>query len=239
MSRIHHPHHRIFEQLVSPDRGNAVQIPRRVSSRAGNAALRLERAVTSSRKAFRRWSWVHKWSSLICTLFMLMLCITGLPLIFHEEIDELLHEQVNAAEVPPGTPKADLDRVVANGIAREPGQVVHFLIWDPARRELAAAERRQVAGRRSVDQPFCARRRAYRGVSRCARRHRTLHLHHVQAARRHVCRPARKAVPRPDGNPVLRRDRLGHRRLRAVDAQARLRHLSPRPQPRGALARRA
>ena len=87
--------------------------------------------MTSSRKAFRKWSWVHKWSSLICTLFMLMLCITGLPLIFHEEIDELLHEQVKAAEVPPGTPKADLDRVVANGMAREPGQVVHFLIWDP------------------------------------------------------------------------------------------------------------
>ncbi len=87
--------------------------------------------MTSSRKAFRKWSWVHKWSSLICTLFMLMLCITGLPLIFHEEIDELLHEQVKAAEVPAGTPKADLDRVVANGMAREPGQVVHFLIWDP------------------------------------------------------------------------------------------------------------
>jgi uncharacterized iron-regulated membrane protein len=87
--------------------------------------------VTPSRKVFRKWSWVHKWSSLICTLFMLMLCITGLPLIFHEEIDELLHEQVKAADVPAGTPKADLDRVVANGMAREPGQVVHFLIWDP------------------------------------------------------------------------------------------------------------
>jgi uncharacterized iron-regulated membrane protein len=87
--------------------------------------------VTSSRKVFRKWSWVHKWSSLICALFMLMLCITGLPLIFHEEIDELLHEQVKAAEVPASTPKADLDRVVANGMAREPGQVLHFLIWDP------------------------------------------------------------------------------------------------------------
>ena len=25
-------------------------------------------------KALRKWSWTHKWSSIICTLFMLMLC---------------------------------------------------------------------------------------------------------------------------------------------------------------------
>jgi len=50
---------------------------------------------------------VHTWSSLISTLFLLLLCITGLPLIFHEEIDDLLHAQVKAAEVPSGTPPAD------------------------------------------------------------------------------------------------------------------------------------
>ena len=49
-----------------------------------------------ARRSLRRWSWVHKWSSIVCTVFMLMLCITGLPLIFHEEIDELLHEEVAA-----------------------------------------------------------------------------------------------------------------------------------------------
>jgi uncharacterized iron-regulated membrane protein len=61
---------------------------------------------------------------------MLLLCITGLPLIFHEEIDELLHEQVKPAAVAEGTPKADLDLTVANGLAQFPGQVAHFLIWD-------------------------------------------------------------------------------------------------------------
>jgi uncharacterized iron-regulated membrane protein len=81
-------------------------------------------------KALRKWSWTHKWSSIICTLFMLMLCITGLPLIFHEEIDELLHDQVEAAVVPQGTPPASLDRVVAGAVAAMPGQVPHFLIWD-------------------------------------------------------------------------------------------------------------
>jgi uncharacterized iron-regulated membrane protein len=86
--------------------------------------------LTTGTKSLRRWSWVHKWSSLICTVFMLMLCITGLPLIFHHEIDDLLHEGVQATAVPDGTPMASLDRIVANGVAPFPGQVPHFLIWD-------------------------------------------------------------------------------------------------------------
>lgn len=61
---------------------------------------------------------------------MLLLCITGLPLIFHEEIDAFLHESVPAAQVPAGTPAADLDRVVAAGMARAPGEFLQFLIWD-------------------------------------------------------------------------------------------------------------
>ena len=81
-------------------------------------------------RTIRRWSWIHKWTSLVCTAFLLMLCITGLPLIFHEEIDELLHETVPAAQVPAGTPAADLDRVVAAGMAHAPGEYLHFLIWD-------------------------------------------------------------------------------------------------------------
>jgi uncharacterized iron-regulated membrane protein len=81
-------------------------------------------------KSLRRWSWVHKWSSIVCTIFMLMLCITGLPLIFHEEIDALLHEEVAPATVPAGTPKANLDQALANVMAKSPGEVPHFLIWD-------------------------------------------------------------------------------------------------------------
>lgn len=61
---------------------------------------------------------------------MLLLCITGLPLIFHEEIDDLLHSQVKAAEVPAGTPQANLDKLLANAMASAPGKVPHFLVWD-------------------------------------------------------------------------------------------------------------
>lgn len=81
-------------------------------------------------RSLRRWSWIHKWSSIVCTVFMLMLCITGLPLIFHEEIDELLHGVVAAKDVPAGTPAANLDQVTASALAAMPGTVPHFLIWD-------------------------------------------------------------------------------------------------------------
>jgi uncharacterized iron-regulated membrane protein len=86
--------------------------------------------MTAATRSLRRWGFVHKWTSLICTVFMLLLCITGLPLIFHEEIDDLLHSPVKAADVPPGTPHADLDRLLANALANSSWKVPHFLIWD-------------------------------------------------------------------------------------------------------------
>src|SRR5712691_374248 len=61
---------------------------------------------------------------------MLLLCVTGLPLIFHDEIDDLLHEEVRPAAVPDGTPQASLDLAVANVLAKFPGQVVHFFVWN-------------------------------------------------------------------------------------------------------------
>ena len=80
-------------------------------------------------KAIRRWSWVHKWTSLVCTAFILMLCVTGLPLIFKDEIDDLFYAQVEPVNVPPGTPHANLDAIVAAALARYPGEVVQFIVW--------------------------------------------------------------------------------------------------------------
>ncbi len=37
-----------------------------------------------------RWTVVHRWTSLFCTLNLLFLCLTGLILIFHEEINDAL-----------------------------------------------------------------------------------------------------------------------------------------------------
>jgi uncharacterized iron-regulated membrane protein len=81
------------------------------------------RAVT-----LRRISWLHTWSSLICTLFMLMLCVTGMPLIFHDEIDALLappQEHSVAAATP-----ASLDAVVRAAQAQAPGKLVQYVYQD-------------------------------------------------------------------------------------------------------------
>lgn len=76
--------------------------------------------------ALRRWSWTHKWSSLVCTVFMLLLCITGLPLIFHHEIGHLLGTEVEAPAMPANTPRASLDQVLATAKALHPDRVVQF-----------------------------------------------------------------------------------------------------------------
>ncbi|WP_197489461.1 PepSY domain-containing protein, partial [Bradyrhizobium sp. DOA1] len=41
-------------------------------------------------RTVRLWSVVHTWTSQVSTVFLLLLCLTGLPLVFHHEIDELL-----------------------------------------------------------------------------------------------------------------------------------------------------
>ena len=41
-------------------------------------------------KTLSRWTALHRWTSLFCTLNLLVLLITGLPLIFHQELDEAL-----------------------------------------------------------------------------------------------------------------------------------------------------
>jgi uncharacterized iron-regulated membrane protein len=77
--------------------------------------------------ALRRWSWVHKWSSLVCTVFMLLSCITGLPLIFSHEINHWLHSDIQPQKVAPGTPDASIDRVLAAAQERHPSLVPLFM----------------------------------------------------------------------------------------------------------------
>lgn len=75
---------------------------------------------------WKAWAWVHQWSSLVCTIFMLLLCLTGLPLIFHEEIAHLTGSAVEPPEITHDGPRASLDRVLAAARARHPGRVVQF-----------------------------------------------------------------------------------------------------------------
>ena len=80
-----------------------------------------------TRTATRLWYLVHKWSSLVCTAFLLMLCVTGLPLIFHEEIDAATRAPTVAASA---RGVASLDNVMADALARHPGFVPMFVSYD-------------------------------------------------------------------------------------------------------------
>lgn len=78
-------------------------------------------------RTIRRWVWIHKWSSLVCTAFMLLLCLTGLPLIFHHEIGHLLGTEVEAPDIPQDAQRASLDRVLEVAKARYPGKEGMFI----------------------------------------------------------------------------------------------------------------
>ncbi len=80
----------------------------------------------------RAWSWTHKWSSLVSTLFLLMLCVTGLPLVFSHELNEILLDEPWEAANPQG-PKLDLDQVLDTALARHPGDVPAFMSFDEDR----------------------------------------------------------------------------------------------------------
>lgn len=78
----------------------------------------------------KTWAWVHKWSSLVCTVFMLLLCLTGLPLIFSHEISHLLGNEVEPPVLPAHTPQASMDKVLNNAKALYPSRVVQFVFRD-------------------------------------------------------------------------------------------------------------
>lgn len=81
-------------------------------------------------KTIRRWSFVHTWTSLICTLFLLLLAVTGLPLIFHHELEHLLGEAPQLSEMAPDTPHLDLQQLVTAAERHREGEVVQYFGWE-------------------------------------------------------------------------------------------------------------
>lgn len=86
-------------------------------------------------RTIRAWYLVHKWTSLICTAFLLMLCITGLPLIFHDEIDQLTQAQPDVGKAGVGSSNQapgllPLDRMLKIALDNHPGEVPTFMAFD-------------------------------------------------------------------------------------------------------------
>src|SRR5690606_15828005 len=77
----------------------------------------------------KNWFNIHKWTSLISTIFLLMLCITGLPLIFTEEIDHLLEDDIEIA-APANGKEASVDMVIRAGMDHLPGNEMKYAFWD-------------------------------------------------------------------------------------------------------------
>lgn len=83
-----------------------------------------------SRNQVKNWHFVHKWTSLISTLFLLMLCVTGLPLIFYHEIDQAMGNVVEAPEMAAQTAQLGVDRIVDKARALRPDDAVQFVAKD-------------------------------------------------------------------------------------------------------------
>jgi len=81
-------------------------------------------------QTIRRWSAIHTWSSLVCTLFLLLLALTGLPLIFHHELEHLLGDAPELREMPAGTPHLDLQQLVLKAEQHRPGEVMQYFGYE-------------------------------------------------------------------------------------------------------------
>src|SRR6476620_7956421 len=99
---------------------------RRASATNGDGA---HEEGTLKARTVRLWSVVHTWTSLVSTVFLLLLCLTGLPLIFHHEIDEALG-YAPQPESPAGRPPASVQQIVQAALATDPGRVMQYISWD-------------------------------------------------------------------------------------------------------------
>ena len=82
-------------------------------------------------RTLRAWSWLHKWSSIVSTAFLLVLCLTGLPLIFHHQIGAWLGTEVVSPTMRADAPRITLDQVMAAAKARFPSKVGMYVSQEP------------------------------------------------------------------------------------------------------------
>ncbi|WP_421999619.1 PepSY-associated TM helix domain-containing protein [Reyranella sp.] len=81
-------------------------------------------------RSLRPWVLVHKWASLVCTAFLLLICLTGLPLVFSHEIQDWLDPDPPFAELAAETPRVSLDDLIARARRLFPGEIVTSIFSD-------------------------------------------------------------------------------------------------------------
>ena len=77
-----------------------------------------------------RWHGVHKWSSLLCTVFVLMACCTGLPLVFSEEIDQFQRWRAGESKPAKAMPTLAMDTLVVAAQQERPQAYLQVLFFD-------------------------------------------------------------------------------------------------------------
>ena len=83
-----------------------------------------------TRSMLRKWFWIYKWTSLVCTAFLLLICVTGIPLVFRDEINDLLDDSLPYASVPANTPNVSLDRLAEISRKMYPDEIILFMFSD-------------------------------------------------------------------------------------------------------------
>ncbi len=83
-----------------------------------------------STRALGVWRFVHTWTSLICTVLLFVLCLTGLPLIFQDEIEAAFPSGQAPAVVAEGTPILSLDRFAHIAWTQYPKDALRSLFFD-------------------------------------------------------------------------------------------------------------
>lgn len=83
------------------------------------------------------WYAVHKWTSLICAIFLLLMCLTGLPLIFLEEINNLPSAYNHPVpEMSGHNYPGRSDQMVAAIQATYPNEKIHYVHFEDEKKSV-------------------------------------------------------------------------------------------------------
>lgn len=83
------------------------------------------------------WDSIHRWSSLICTISLLILCLSGLPLIFHEEIKSLTENHPSTTGAGIASSPRGIDATIKAALADHPNQVIQYIAFDDGQTVIA------------------------------------------------------------------------------------------------------